>query len=219
VRFPSKLPFTSYLQYSPRGASEASRFSRTITYGIKRDSHLAIPDAAGIIHGVRITAEVVRRVADRLSEFQCLAECFSGPPVLVPIPRSAPLIQTDALWPTKRICEEMVQHGLGSDVAPILQRTKAIQRSTMAGIGQRPSPIDHYDSFTKESVFVLVDDVITRGATLIAAYTRLQEAFSDAEIRCFSLVRTESYGEIDTLRAPISGTINYDGENSLHRHP
>ena len=40
---------------------------------------------------------------------------------------------------------------------------------------------------------LLVDDVITRGRTLAAAAMRLHEAFPNAEIRAFALVRAMNF--------------------------
>jgi len=42
----------------------------------------------------------------------------------------------------------------------------------------------------------LVDDVITRGRTLLAAAGKLREAFPSAQIRAFALLRTLGRGEL-----------------------
>ncbi len=65
--------------------------------------------------------------------------------------------------------------------------------------------------------FVIVDDVITRGATLLACYARLREAYPDANITCFALARTMSDGDIPQLVEPIAGTVTT--EPHLHREP
>jgi hypothetical protein len=47
-------------------------------------------------------------------------EDFLGPDVLlVPAPRSAPLIDPRALWPGRRICEELVGRGLAAEILPL----------------------------------------------------------------------------------------------------
>lgn len=53
---------------------------------------------------------------------------------------------------------------------------------------------------------VLVDDVITRGATIAAAATRLLEAFPNMSIRAFAVAHTES--EMPNIVAPRMGTIH-----------
>jgi adenine/guanine phosphoribosyltransferase-like PRPP-binding protein len=48
---------------------------------------------------------------------------------------------------------------------------------------------------------VMVDDVITKGRTLLAAAIRLYEAFPNADIRAFALVRT--MGFVPDVRQPL----------------
>jgi hypothetical protein len=38
---------------------------------------------------------------------------------------------------------------------------------------------------------------------------RIQEAFPNAIVHCFALVRTISTGEVDAIFAPTAGTITY----------
>lgn len=65
----------------------------------------------------------------------------------------------------------------------------------------------------------LIDDFVTRGATLLAAASRLQEALPGAEIRAFVLVRTMGLvAEIESIGAPCAGTIRCDGK-VVERHP
>jgi orotate phosphoribosyltransferase-like protein len=54
----------------------------------------------------------------------------------------------------------------------------------------------------------LVDDVVTQGATALAAASRVAEIFSDSEIGVFALVRTRGLVEdIDSIVDPVSGWI------------
>lgn len=54
----------------------------------------------------------------------------------------------------------------------------------------------------------LVDDVITQGATALAAASRLAEVFPESEIGVFALVRTRGLVEdIDSIVDPVSGWI------------
>jgi pyrimidine operon attenuation protein/uracil phosphoribosyltransferase len=56
----------------------------------------------------------------------------------------------------------------------------------------------------------LVDDVITRGRTLLAAAARLQEAFPCAEISAFALVRTLSRNEtLSRVLDPCEGEVRW----------
>jgi len=59
---------------------------------------------------------------------------------------------------------------------------------------------------------VLVDDVITKGRTILAAAIRLHEAFPNADIRAFALVRTKGLvsGVADALD-PCQGIVRWAG--------
>jgi len=143
---------------------------------------------------------------------------FFGPDVgLVPVPRRTPLHQ-GALWPPLRICEEMAAVGLGQ-VAPYLARTVAITRSSTAGPGNRPDPEDHERTIACQSDLIggsfprltIVDDVVTRGSTMVACYNILKAQFPQAEIRGFALVRTRGLvDDIDKILDPVIGTISYE---------
>ncbi len=144
---------------------------------------------------------------------------------LVPVPRSSPLVQPGALWPSLRICQAVLAHGLGANIIPCLERADAVQKSSTAPAGQRPGPFEHYGSVRMvrkrrrvPRAITLIDDVITRGSSFVGLVPHLQEAFPGIEIRCFALVRTISGGEIDRILDPVEGTIDYDGAR-FGRHP
>ncbi|MEM1447466.1 MAG: hypothetical protein AAF957_06835 [Planctomycetota bacterium] len=56
-------------------------------------------------------------------------------------------------------------------------------------------------------VLTVVDDVITRGATMLAAVARLEETFPSAEVRGFALIRTISDRPIAAVKEPARGTV------------
>jgi hypothetical protein len=59
---------------------------------------------------------------------------------------------------------------------------------------------------------VLVDDVITRGRTLLAAATRLRGPCPHSDIRTFAMVRTLGFlVRIDQLLAPCGGAVYWAG--------
>ena len=91
-----------------------------------------------------------------------------------------------------------------------------------AAVGERPKPLEHMRSMAvvnqteldlqKITRVTLVDDVITRGATLIAGASLLQQRFPEAEIRVFALVRTKSYDvEVGKILEPIIGEVVFNG--------
>ena len=70
-----------------------------------------------------------------------------------------------------------------------------------------------------KEVLCLVDDVITKGATMLAAATRLQESYPSARIIAFALVRTTGFVEdIERITDPVVGSITLRG-GDVHREP
>ena len=210
VNFPSKLPFASLLQYSPRGQSDLSRKSRDVRSAIKGD---------GVIGAYRVIDHAALRTKDILSAYGFLSDRFGSDVVLVPGPRSS-VQKGEALWPAKRICDALVYYGLGLETLPCLVRKTSVSKAAFA----RPEPIDHYDSvecsgrIDAPSRITLVDDIVTRGSSFIGLYPRLKAAFPNAKIECFAVVRTMSDGDVENILAPVEGTITYNSGH-LYRSP
>ena len=124
-----------------------------------------------------------------------MEEVFGAAPLLVPVPRSSRPVE-GGIWPAYNIASALVANGIGAAVLPCLQRVKAVPKSAFAASGTRPKPLDHYESIVAVNMVAdrqqlcLVDDVITKGATLLAAASRLRETYPHAKIVAFALVRT-----------------------------
>jgi adenine/guanine phosphoribosyltransferase-like PRPP-binding protein len=59
---------------------------------------------------------------------------------------------------------------------------------------------------------VLIDDVITKGRTLLAAAARMQGQFPHADIRAFALIRTLGFERrVEHLIEPCQGVIRWAG--------
>jgi hypothetical protein len=222
--FPSEISYTAFLQYSPRGISKTSVSSRAVTGAIKNDTFIQfIKDGKPV--SVRGIEYVVSLISREMENYPFLRECLGPEFALVPIPRSAPLRIKDALWPSRRICEALVAAGLGAEVLPLLNRRTAVQKAATADKGMRPEPEQHYESTVidnnvpslLERPITLVDDVITRGSSFVGMFRRITEAFPKRKISCFALVRTESEGEIVTLKSPVQGTITRYPSGKLWR--
>jgi len=215
-RLPSKLDFVSLLKYSPHGTTNISAASRQITYAIKGDRYYG---------KVRAIPQAAMRIKEQLSDHSFLYECFGPDVTLIPMPRSSPL-KPGTLWPSMRICEAVQNEGLCESIFPCLTRVSSVTKAATAKVGGRPEPDDHFQSTLVEfepllsmpKRITIVDDVITRGSSMIGIYPRIQEAFPEAQIRCFALVRTMSGQEVDVVIEPILGTIQFQG-NTLRRHP
>jgi len=99
---------------------------------------------------------------------------------------------------------------------------KAIPKSAFAVTGSRPKPHEHYESIianklvTDRKELCLVDDVVTKGATLLAAASRLQEMYPEAKIVAFALIRTLGFvQDIDRILEPAVGTITLRGDEAF----
>ena len=136
--------------------------------------------------------------------------------VLVPVPGSAPAQGTD--WVGERLAWCLREVGLAAEVWPVLRRRHAVRKSAFASAGERPSVLEHYASLAVERAasgevglkLTLVDDVITRGRTLLAAAGRLREAFPAAEVRAFALLRTLNRDEtLLQVLDPCEGEVRW----------
>jgi hypothetical protein len=148
-----------------------------------------------------------------------LADVFDGGPLLVPMPRSG-LVKPNSTWGPLKIAEALVAGGLGSRVVPILTRQRPVLKAATAPKGQRPTPAIHYHSFgvslpvERPTKIVLVDDVVTRGATFAGAAARLAEIWPTIQIDAFAIART---GRLVTdVVEPCTGRIvaTRDGSSS-----
>lgn len=157
-----------------------------------------------------------------------LRQVLDGKAVLVPVPRSS-ITRPGTYWPALEICKALVAHRLARSVEQLLSRTQAIAKSSgQTRASNRPSPADHYRtiSVTKtllglDGPVVLVDDVITRGSTLLGCAVLLRDTFPDLEVRLFALARTTSGGMADIADwfDPVLGSVAYFPPNSLNRNP
>jgi predicted amidophosphoribosyltransferase len=202
VPLPSELNFCSFLQYSPRGVSPVSRYSQEFVRAIKYDRTIATVE--GYASAIDYAA---RKISQAATAHDVLEKCLSQDAILVPVPRKAPM-QPGWLWPARRLCQSMQSHELGREVLPLLVRTKPVKKSATAAKGERPSPEEHFESLdvagnrpliSDARQIVLVDDVITRGSTTLAAFARLREAFPNCRISCLAPIRTMSDEEVETI--------------------
>lgn len=145
---------------------------------------------------------------------------------MIPVPGSAPLVP-GGLWVPRLVANQFRAFGLAREVLPIISRMTAVPKSAFARPSERPNVRQHYESLIVASLtpapasIVLLDDVVTQGCTFLAVASRVSDAYPDAEIRAFALVRTMSGAEVDhvdglrpgTLVSPCTGVIEFRADN------
>lgn len=224
----SELAFGALLAYSPNGAprDEPGRSSRSYVAALKNDS---------VYRGEPAVELAVRRLREERPA--SLLSMFGERVVLVPAPRSAPFPSRDLdvplrgttqdfLWVPRRICEALVERGLAATWQPLLVRRQRVPRSSAVQAADRPLPQMHFDSLSLAdqlphgSRLVIVDDIVTRGSTLLACASRLQHAFPDVQVEGFALVRSISNPqEFKEILEPVRGTIRLREKGDTIRRP
>jgi hypothetical protein len=214
---PPVLPFASCFAYLPGGTDPVCEEGRLLCARLKAADPAWLP---------RLIARVWLEAAGH-GRFTSI---LGRGAVLVPVPGSAPEQRGD--WVGERVAWCLREAGLAAQVWPVLRRRHAVRKSAFAAAGERPSVPEHFASFAVERAYsggavlahggivgesspaglrlTLVDDVITRGRTLVAAAARLREAFPTADVRAFALLRTLSREErlLRTLD-PCEGEVRW----------
>ena len=103
-----------------------------------------------------------------------------------------------------------------------MSRETPLPKSSKAFAADRPKASQHYDSMKvkklsfKPKKIVLVDDVITRGATALGAINKLVESFPDANIHVFAVMRTITNSrEFSKIVDPCTGCVSLFGVDTF----
>lgn len=167
-----------------------------------------------------------KRVARQTQELPELRSFFEPDDVLVPVPGSNPR-RAEAQSVTAHLARALINQGLGCKTWSGLRRERAVRKSATATSAHRPTVVAHYDSFAidpaldilRPAHIVLIDDVVTKGRTLLAAASRLSEACPHSRIRAFALLRTMGLvPEVSRLLEPCVGEITWRNGDA-HRNP
>jgi hypothetical protein len=145
-----------------------------------------------------------------------LASLFARGAVLVPVPGSA--ATGDLPWAALQLALALSQVGLALPVWVGLRRAFAVRKSACAPSALRPTVVQHYESFSVVRLrspvrrVVLIDDVVTKGRTLLAAAARLRSELPCADIQAFALLRTQGFVErLEELNCCCHGVIRWSG--------
>ena len=213
----SSVEFASFLAYSVRGAEPAQHESQRWMRYLKNES---------IVPGTQESASsfFVRRLAERRDETPFVT-WISPHAVLVPAPSSR-LLKPGRLWVPLKLANAMVNSGLGRRVETWLERTEAIPKAAWSKAEDRPSVRRQYDTLRMKlpvmpsDEVVVVDDVVTRGATLLAAVSRVREALPGARVVGFAMLRALSEpAEFAEMFSPCIGRIELDQDGHTTRRP
>jgi len=207
----SKVEFGSLLTYAPRGTSKEVNFARTVMTYLKNDRMMK----SGILSSENM-AQMIKKDINKLP----FADYFNSNTILVPTPKSS-LLKPGTLWVPERLTMALVNNGLGKSSEACLERINAVPRSSGQRDGsKRPKAFQHYESMNvKKLLFepeeiVLVDDVITRGSTIMGGVNRLVEAFPNAKIRAFAMMRVMKAEYFVDVEDPCIGRITMIGEDT-----
>lgn len=213
----SELRFASALSYSVRGDSVDAESSRNWRSRLKRERSVGDPPRPFS----RFFAE---RIRGRLDETP-FSDVLTPTATLVPVPASG-LLQPHSLWVPFELATALVDVGLGSCVEACLKRIEAVPKSAWQSPEGRPSAQRHYESMRVQTLMyaptevVLVDDVVTRGATFLAAASRVHDAFPNARVTAFAAMRAmSSPNEFSALFDPCLGTISLKDDGGTLRRP
>jgi hypothetical protein len=206
-----RVIFASCYVYSPGGLGAVSARSRQLRSLLKAgDAHFMLKYAI--------------RVRQQVADHAPLAGFLGPSHVLVPVPGSAPSA-AGSVSVTEHLAMALIEAGLARGMWKGLHRIRSVRKSATAVPGSRPTVGTHYDSFAVEPIrpppteVVLIDDVVTKGRTLLAAAARLKEAFPAMEIRAFALLRTMGLIEgVNQLLDPCVGEIRWRAGDA-HRNP
>jgi hypothetical protein len=213
----SELAFGACMAYSVRGESDDAKRSRDWRSALKNEQLVGHPRRP-------MSQLFAQRLLARLEETR-FRELLTRNAVLVPMPSSR-LLKPNSLWVPHRLANALLAEGLGRDVQPCLERTVALPKSAWSDGDERPSAQRHYETLRARKLLfepdeiVLVDDVVTRGATLIGAASRLHEALPNARISAFAAMRAISNPEeFRMLFDPCLGQIHVHPDGSTTRRP
>jgi len=214
----SQLEFGSLLTYCPRGKSGAAKKSKYVMLALKHDK---VVDTSPRAPMSQFIADLLKQKKSTLP----FSSYFDGDAILVPAPKSS-LMKPNTLWVPDRIASAIVRVGLAEKVLTCLSRVEPVAKAATSLAKDRPKPADHYRTIRVQkplcqpSKIILIDDIVTRGSTLLGAANRLADVFAGTPIYGFAAIRTISnQSKFKKIYDPCIGTITLRAQGDTLRRP
>ena len=212
-----ELQYGALLSYASHGFSAEVKRSKDIMLVLKRDGFVQDPPI--------LMSQWVAQTIQQNRNMLAFDSFFRPNTILVPTPKSS-LMKEGTLWVPHRLAIALVNCGLGKEVAQILKRVRPVSKAAWSSPEKRPLPHEHYESMevqkslSEPSNILLIDDIITRGSTLLGAASRLAEVFPSAHICAFAVMRAiTNECDFEKVYYPIVGTIRLRTEGDTLRWP
>ena len=214
-----QIEFGSLLTYCPRRSTPEEQKSAKLMLALKNDEYVQV-GSADMLMSDWVASEVKRRIATlQFGHF------FRSNPILVPVPKSS-LMTPEMLWVPDRLAKALVKNGIGKEVSRMLERVVPIRKAALSDSWDRPTALEHFQTLgvvqtiSKPNDILLIDDVVTRGATLLGAANRLTDSYPEATIRAFAAMRTQSTSlSFRTDGGPCVGMITLVANGDTQRRP
>jgi hypothetical protein len=212
---PSEIAYCSLLSYPTHPNTRDEQHAKDVSVDLKQGRRYTNPPCT-----------ISQLIAQRVLEQRDLPafEGFFGPDVLaIPVPSSS-LKRPGSLWIPQDLAYALKDAGLVGDVMPLLERTTALPKSAFSLASERSKAMDHYGSvqvsmkLIAPSSILLVDDVITRGATMLGVAGRVMESYPSMLVQGFAAMRAVSnQGEFKSLMDPCCGKVTLQGDQTRRR--
>jgi len=209
----SELKFGSYLTYTPRPNSDEGKYAKNYVNSIKME--IGIPTDPPLFMSDRVAKNIKAGIDETP-----LKDFFGRDVALVPVPKSS-LMQLNSLWVPLKLATAFSKEGFGT-CYPCLERKNPVNKASYSKPENRPKAIDHYKSIKlkmtlqKPKKIILIDDVVTRGSTLLGCASLLQESFPGTPIIGFAVVRTISDPDnFKKMVEPCIGKITRNGDDTF----